>query len=68
MSDIKKEVEQEVEKFLENLKLFNDRVDDDCLVCGKKVTQLVKRGRCVYAQPCGCRLWQGQIPGAWVKK
>lgn len=36
--------------------------------CGKTVTQFEKVGRCVYAQPCDCRLWQGDVPVNWRVK
>jgi hypothetical protein len=38
---------------------------DLCFRCGKQVTSMQKIGRCVYARPCGCRLWQGTVPAAW---
>jgi hypothetical protein len=33
-----------------------------CHVCNGEVTKKVQVGRCVYAEPCGHRLYQGVIP------
>ncbi len=41
------------------------RESDVCMHCGQPVTKLVQVGRCVHAEPCGCRLWQGTVPEAW---
>lgn len=39
----------------------------NCLHCGKEAETLKKHGRSVYAYPCGCRQYQGDVP-AWVKR
>jgi hypothetical protein len=35
---------------------------DTCLHCGAKIGQLYQNGDCVYADPCGCRQYQGTLP------
>jgi hypothetical protein len=57
--------EKFVADFLTRLTDFNDGKTDLCIHCGKQVKSLEKIGRCVYARPCGCRLWQGGVPKAW---
>jgi wobble nucleotide-excising tRNase len=32
-----------------------------CPFCQTAITRRVQRGRCVYAHPCGCRLYQGRV-------
>lgn len=32
-----------------------------CPHCGRKIEQKKQVGRCVYAEPCGCRLYQGKL-------
>lgn len=54
-----------VENFLENMAAFEARETEACIQCGKHVDRLDKVGRCVYARPCNCRLWQGAVPDAW---
>jgi len=56
-----KAVSDAVNKFLD----FKARKTDVCFHCGRQVKRLRKVGRCVYAEPCGCRMWQGGIPGVW---
>jgi hypothetical protein len=43
------------------------RKSEMCFHCGRQVQTLEKIGRSVYANPCGCRLWQGTVPDAWKK-
>lgn len=38
---------------------------DVCMHCGAKVSRLVQVGRCVVAEPCGCRQYQGTVPERW---
>jgi len=59
--------EQIIEEFLENLAIFSARETENCIICQLPVKVLKQIGRCVYAYPCGCRLWQGKIPEAWKK-
>lgn len=61
------EEDKELNAFLDKLRAFMAHETEDCIQCGKHVTRLQKVGRCVYAVPCGCRLWQGNIPEAWRK-
>jgi hypothetical protein len=35
---------------------------DACLHCSAKIGQLYQNGDCVYADPCGCRQYQGTLP------
>jgi hypothetical protein len=57
--------EKEVNAFVEKLNALNNGDSDKCIHCGAVVTSMRKVGRCVYAKPCDCRLWQGNIPPAW---
>ena len=54
-----------VSEALTKLVALSKRETDECFLCGKKVERMTKVGRCVYARPCGCRLWQGTVPDAW---
>ena len=43
------------------LEEFNAKVQAGiCHVCDTPITSETQVGRCVYAAPCGCRLWQGK--------
>jgi len=33
-----------------------------CPICQTPIERKKQVGRCVYAEPCGCRLWQGFVP------
>lgn len=35
-----------------------------CPHCKAPITKKVQVGQCVYAEPCGCRLYQGRLAGA----
>jgi hypothetical protein len=51
-----------------NMKALNDlstRKSNTCFQCGEEITAMRQVGRCVYAAPCECRLWQGSIPESW---
>ncbi len=50
---------------LDKVAKLTSREIEDCFLCGKHITRMEKIGRCTYARPCGCRLWQGQVPDAW---
>lgn len=60
-----KAFDHELAAVLNKLAAFERGESDACLECGEKVTQMRQVGRCVYAEPCGHRLWQGRIPTAW---
>ncbi len=38
---------------------------DVCPLCSARVEYLVQIDRHVYAQPCACRLYQGDVPATW---
>lgn len=59
------ELDRVVADALKKFLAFNARETEACLSCGQHVTRLEKIGRCVYAFPCGCRLWQGNVPKVW---
>ena len=44
---------------------LSNRETTACIHCGETVTRITQVGRCCYARPCGCRLWQGVIPEVW---
>jgi hypothetical protein len=60
--------EAQIATFLEKLVKLTNREIEDCIVCEKHIVTMSKIGRCVYAYPCGCRLWQGVVPEAWKRK
>ncbi len=48
--------------FREELEKFErDLASDVCPHCGTKIESKKQVGRCVYAEPCGCRLYQGRL-------
>jgi len=57
--------EKAITDHIEKINQFMRRETENCLVCGKHVIRIYKSGRCVYAAPCGHRLWQGSIPDIW---
>jgi hypothetical protein len=59
------ELHQQIASRLADMFKFDTRETEDCPHCGNHVTELNQVGRCVYARPCGCRVWQGGIPSAW---
>lgn len=52
--------------FLSRLARFMDGSEPVCPRCGRPVTDARKVGRCVYGNPCGCRMYQGDLP-KWAK-
>lgn len=44
------------------LKFVSALANDICPHCQAAITRRVQVGRCVYAEPCGCRLYQGTLP------
>lgn len=62
------ETEKMISDFLEGMANLMQKKTDRCIRCGNQVKALEKIGRCVYARPCGCRLWQGKVPDAWRTK
>lgn len=50
---------------LDQFRAFMSREQEYCFHCGRPVTSLQQVGRCVYANPCGCRMWRGKIPDVW---
>lgn len=55
----------EMGKFIENFAAMLKGENKNCLHCGQAVEKLKKDGRCVYARPCGCRQYQGEVPESW---
>lgn len=45
-------------------KAYVDNLSNDiCPHCHTPITNKRQVGRCVYADPCGCRLYQGRLDG-----
>jgi hypothetical protein len=40
------------------------RARQECIQCGTKITAKIQVGRCIYVEPCGCRLGQGRLLNA----
>lgn len=59
------ETQRRVRESIEAMASLRNRETDKCIVCGQPITAMEQVRRCVYAVPCGCRLWQGSIPEAW---
>jgi hypothetical protein len=64
-----RELSEEDEKFigekLTQIAQLMQGTSKVCLHCGHTIQAMEKIGRSVYARPCGCRLWQGNVPEAW---
>lgn len=58
--DIPPEVSEHIRKYLDLM--YNGF--PECPHCGAKVERKEQVGRCVYAKPCGHRLYQGSLPEA----
>lgn len=67
MSDLPPDQIQAIATFLKALNAFTRRETDICPHCGEQATALEQVERCVYVLPCGCRLYQGEVPEAWTK-
>lgn len=55
--DVPPDVSERIRKYLDLLA----RGFPECPHCGKTVENKIQVGRCVYAEPCGCRLSQGTL-------
>lgn len=51
-------IDAEVRAYLAAYEAHQSR--GECGICGTSMTAKVQVGRCVYVEPCGCRLGQGQ--------
>lgn len=60
--------EARIAQFLLDINEITYRKTEACPYCHREVKSMEKIGRCVYAHPCGCRLWQGTVPEAWKDK
>lgn len=65
LADEEKEIDAMLAKMLGGLSKLMERTAPECLHCGKHVDALTQVGRCVYAEPCGCRQYQGTVPKVW---
>ena len=65
MSGLSEEDNKFLAEALTKMAMLMKRETDQCMRCSSTVQAMEKIGRCVYARPCGCRLWQGTIPDAW---
>lgn len=65
MEETDRDKEQAVNDFLKRMTDFCEKISKRCPYCEARVNYMRKTGRCVYLYPCGCRLWQGQIPDKW---
>ena len=61
----KKQVEAETIAINDMFTSLQARRSDICPHCKGKIKSMSQVGRCVYASPCQCRLWQGKLPDAW---
>lgn len=59
------EQEAAVAAVIEKVNALSNGTSRECYVCGREIARMEKIGRCVYAHPCGHRLWQGTIPASW---
>lgn len=61
------EAKKQIAAALTRFAAFLDGTSDVCPQCGEKVDEAEEIGRCVYARPCGCRVYQGKLPERWKK-
>ena len=56
------EVAQKEREVAESLRRYLTAIaEDTCPHCGRKIEDKEQIGRCVYAWPCRCRLYQGKL-------
>lgn len=56
------EIAAEESEIAEALRQFFDNLNSGvCPHCGAPIANKRQVGRCVYAEPCGCRLYQGKL-------
>lgn len=60
--------EQRIMDSIHHLNNFTERQTEECPHCKQHVDSLEQVGRCVYANPCGCRVYQGRVPAFWERK
>lgn len=53
--------------YFRNFTAFMKKEHQNCPQCCQHVTSIEQVGRCVYAKPCGCRVYQGKVPEVWQK-
>jgi len=61
------DADEKHERFMARLEAFTIGEDRRCIHCDMLVTAVEKIGRSSYARPCGCRLWQGDVPD-WARR
>jgi hypothetical protein len=56
------QAESEADRADAYIRQMNERAArNECWHCGKPIQKKVQVGRCIYAEPCGCRLGQGRL-------
>lgn len=62
------EIEAKAAASLERLRQYSEDYKND--ICPNHKIPMVKKqiGRCIYADPCGCRLGQGKLPKSYKPK
>jgi hypothetical protein len=65
MDDLDDAADTQVADFIRALGALWARRSETCPYCHAHVDAMQQIGRCVYAQPCGCRLGQAHVPEAW---
>jgi hypothetical protein len=58
---------KQVADYFKQMAALDRRDSDLCPNCNSHIDEMEQVGRCVYAKPCGCRLWQGAVPEKWRK-
>ncbi len=53
------------DSFADKLAALVRHETNECPLCSARVDYLVQIDGDVYAQPCACRLWQGNVPAGW---
>lgn len=59
------EDERKIAEFIGKLEALIAGKSKECPHCGKQIEEMHQVGRSVYAGPCGCRQYQGQLSKAW---
>lgn len=64
-TETNKDADDLVKEYVEWSWAFHEHKVDYCFHCKRKIETVKQVGRCVYAYPCGDRLYQGKIPESW---
>ncbi len=67
LDNVEQQADAVVISFIRKFNALSSRESEECLHCGAHVEMLEQVGRSVYARPCECKQFQGNVPEAWKK-